>query len=201
MAIDMIESNELSALAPSRLGLKQFADEGFKNYTGSEDFFNLFGSRRRKKSAIRDAVVAKYKDLPTDCDNIDSSIAFLTKEVSDLQKQKRSLQQREALDEATIILNQFKALKTENRCAEIKAAREKEAERIAAEAPPTSAVQPATTGVIPTGGAAPVQQVGLQPISEELAQESVGGIDNRNLLIYGGIGLAVLVGIALILRK
>ena len=48
MAIDMIENNELGALAPSRLGLREFADDkwAYKNYTGGEDFFNLFGSRK-----------------------------------------------------------------------------------------------------------------------------------------------------------
>ncbi len=50
MAIDMIENNDLGALAPSRLGLREFADDNwaYKNYTGGEDFFNLFGSRKEK---------------------------------------------------------------------------------------------------------------------------------------------------------
>ena len=56
MAIDMIENNELGALAKSRLGdIKQFTDENqkFKNFSGNEDVFqkvdineefeNLFG--------------------------------------------------------------------------------------------------------------------------------------------------------------
>ena len=44
----MIEDNELGALAPSRLGLNEFVDDqwAYRNYTGSEDFFNLFGSIR-----------------------------------------------------------------------------------------------------------------------------------------------------------
>ena len=66
MAIDSIENNELSALAPSRLGLRQFANDGAKgmpkmmNFTGGDDFVNLFGSRVRKKSAFRQQVRDKY---------------------------------------------------------------------------------------------------------------------------------------------
>jgi hypothetical protein len=54
MAIDMIEQNELGALAPSRVGNDRcFVDEKSKNYlgfTGEEDFYNLFGSQKRKAS-------------------------------------------------------------------------------------------------------------------------------------------------------
>ena len=191
MAIDMIESNELAALAPSRLGLKQFADEGFKNYAGGEDFFNLFGSRRRKKSAIRDAVVAKYKDLPTDCANIQTSIDIIANDVATLLKQKSNLQQREALDETNIILGQFKAIKVQNRCEEVKA--EQKREQVKAD----------TLKTLQELGDVSVQkaQAELQGLQAGTEGAAGGQIDTKKILIYGGIGLAVLVGIALILRK
>jgi hypothetical protein len=67
MAIDMIENNDLGTFTEGRLGFRQFADEKFSNYTGGEDFFNLFGSRKAKKSAFRDSVRQKYQNLPSDC--------------------------------------------------------------------------------------------------------------------------------------
>jgi len=70
MAIDMIENNELGALAPSRLGGNTgFVDENhvtpYKSFSGEEGFFNLFGSQKRKNSIqdVRnetDAMWAKY---------------------------------------------------------------------------------------------------------------------------------------------
>ena len=54
MAIDMIENNELAALDTSRVGNDRcFVDEKSQNYlgfTGEEDFYNLFGSKKRKAS-------------------------------------------------------------------------------------------------------------------------------------------------------
>lgn len=197
MAIDMIESNELAALAPSRLGLKQFADDGFKNYTGGEEFFNLFGSRRRKKSAIRDAVVAKYKDLPTDCANIDTSIEMIANDVATLLKQKSNLQQREALDETNIILGQFKNLKVQNRCEQIAAEQKKEAVRA-----DTLKTLTELGDISVQKAQAELQGLQLGDTGVEGAAGVAGtGLDSRKLLIYGGVGLAVLVGIALILRK
>lgn len=51
MAIDHIENNELGTFTEGRLGWQQFVDEGYSNYTGTEDFFNLFGSKKKKKIA------------------------------------------------------------------------------------------------------------------------------------------------------
>ena len=67
MAIDMIENCEMSALAGSRLGMQNFADDGGQ-------YMNLFGSQ------IRD-YAKRYMDdlkkrLPKDCDKIDTSIAI-----------------------------------------------------------------------------------------------------------------------------
>lgn len=90
MAIDMIENNELGALAKSRLGdTKQFTDENqkFKNFSGNEEVFqrvdineefeNLFGSKTfkdNKAKATKDAedfVAALPKG---NCDDIERSL-------------------------------------------------------------------------------------------------------------------------------
>ena len=69
MAIDMIENNELGVFTEGRLGFRQFADE-----TRSEDFYNLFGSRNKKKATFREQVRARYDSFPTECSNIQTSI-------------------------------------------------------------------------------------------------------------------------------
>jgi hypothetical protein len=188
MAIDMIESNELSALAPSRLGLRQFADENFSNYTGSEEFYNLFGSRKAKKSAIREKVRSKYIDLPTDCLNIDASIDIISNDVTTLLKQKANIDQREALDETNIILGEFKNKSIAQGCERIKIKQQSELHRAQ------------TLDTLTTLGDISVQKAeaelkGIQGLGQ------TGGLDNKKLLIYGGVGLAVIVGIVLILRR
>ena len=93
MAIDMIEKNDLGALASGRLGdLTQFADESniFKNFTGNEEVFdkidvneefeNLFGSKAHKDSKARTKVEAEnfVRSLPkTSCDNLKFSLEKL----------------------------------------------------------------------------------------------------------------------------
>lgn len=188
MAIDMIENNELSALAPSRLGLNQFADDGFKNYVGDDEFYNLFGSRARKKSRIRDAVRAKYVSLPTDCDRIQNSIDIISNDVETLLKQKQNLQQREALDETNIILGEYKKLLISQDCAAIKAKAEKEQQRAA------------TLDTLTQLGDVSVQkaQAELQGLQAGAQQ---GSLDNKKILLYGGIGVGALLLFALILRK
>ncbi len=66
MAIDMLENNELSALANSRVGgLKQFVDDKNLNYVGHENYVSLFGGRKKKKSAARQEIQDKYKNIAT----------------------------------------------------------------------------------------------------------------------------------------
>ena len=76
MSIEMLENSELAALSNSRLGNRNFIDEGQRRmginskqeyacFTGEDDFYNLFGSRNRKKSAFRTAQNLLYKDLKT----------------------------------------------------------------------------------------------------------------------------------------
>lgn len=186
MAIDMIENNELGTFTEGRLGFSQFADEKNVNYTGAEDFFNLFGSRNRKKSAIRDGVKNKYQDLPSDCDNIQRSIDLISNDVSTLLKQKPNLNQREALDESNIILGQYKRLQIQQNCEAVAAQKAREEEKASTLATLTQLTE---------------SSVGQAQKELTTAKSSVAGIPTKNLLIYGGVGLAAIVFIALILKK
>lgn len=189
MAIDSIENNELAALAPSRLGLGQFIDEPYSNYTGGEEFYNLFGSRRQKKSAIRDAVRAKYVSLPTNCEGIQQSIDIISTDAQTLLKQKSNLNQREALDETNIILGEYKRRQIEQNCEKLIA--QKEAER----------VQAFTLDQLTGLGDVSVQKAQQELAGLKASGASGTGINTKNLLIYGGVGIAVLIGIVLIIRK
>lgn len=191
MAIDMIENNELGALAPSRLGLNEFADDQwvYRNYTGSEDFFNLFGSREKKKASARTTIQGKFEDLKTDCENIQKSIDIVNNEIQLLLKaRKKNINVKTQIDEANRTLTELKRLQIEQDCeqkaAEIKSQKAKE-ETLA------TLTQLSDVSV----GKAQGELAGLQSGS------SAQGDDTKKLLIYGGIGLAALVAIILIARK
>ena len=190
MAIDMIENNELGALASSRLGMKQFADEQYKNYTGDEDFYNLFGSRAKKKENYKEEVRQKYAKLPTDCANIQKSIDIISADVEVLLKQKQNLRQKQMLVETNYILGEFKKKQIQQDCQAVLEKTKTEAERAA------------TLDTL-----AQLGDVSVQKAQAELAGLKAGedgqtaGLDTKKLLIYGGIGVAALIGITLILRK
>lgn len=186
MAIDMIEDNELGALAPSRLGSYQFADEAFKNYAGGEDFFNLFGSRARKKDDAVTRARAKFANLPKDCQNIQKSIDVINNELQLLLKSKSNLDVKTQIAETNRILAEFKRAQIEQDCdkklSESKVATERE-----------ETLKTLTT---------------LSDVSVGKAQEEIKGLqggengDNtKKILIYGGVGLALVVAVILILRK
>lgn len=190
MAIDMIENNELGALASSRLGMKQFADEQYKNYTGGEDFFSILGSRTQRKEGIRTEVRSKYVDLPTDCDNIQKSIDIVSADIEVLLKRKQNLRQRESLNEANFFLGELKKKQIQQDCQAILAKRKADAERAAT-------IETLTKLGDVSVGKAQAELAGLRTGDEKAA----GGLDTKKLLIYGGVGVAVLIGIALILRR
>ena len=190
MAIDMIENNDLGVFTEGRLGLRQFADET-RNYTGSEDFYNLFGSRNKKKSTFREQIRAKYDTYPTDCANIQTSIDAISNDVATLLKQKVTLEQREKLDETNKVLGDYKNKQILQGCEALKEQEKQEKER-------ASTLDTLTKLSDVSVSKAEAELKGLAPTTGD-------GADfvkkNKNLLVYGGIGVVGLVIIALILRR
>ena len=206
MATDMLENCGLSALDHSRLGNKNFIDEGrvaVKRqviqggfmFTGEDDFYNLFGSRNKKKSNFRAAQRALYKDLKDDCDNIQLSIDIISNDVATLLKKKSDLETKERLSEANNVLGEFKRKQIANRCEEVKAASLKESER-------AKSLELLTSISDTTVNKAKGDLAGLTSADAKdgKASETVGGV-NKKVLLYGGIGLGVLVVAAILIRK
>ena len=186
MAIDMIEDNELGVFSEGRLGFNEFADVKNKNYTGDEDFFNLFGSRGAKKSKFRDAVKQRYQNLPSDCESIQNSIDFIANDVATLLKQKSSLQQRETLDESNIILGQYKSLQIKQNCEGLAAEKAKKLDSESTLATLTQITE---------------SSVGQAQSELTKAKSSIGGIPTQNLLIYGGLGVLAIIFVVIITKR
>jgi hypothetical protein len=194
MAIDMIENNELGALAPSRLGLNEFVDDkwAYKNYTGEEDFFNLFGSRKRKMDKYTSWARAKFENLSTDCENVQKSIDIINNELQLLLKQKQTLNVKTQIKETNQILAEFKKAQIEQDCekkeAQAKAEREKEQTL-------STLTQLSDISV----GKAQQELAGLQAgaaPSDAASQDQM-----KKYLMYGGIGLGAILLIFLIARR
>lgn len=190
MAIDMIEQNESGAFTEGRLGRSNFADEHFRNYTGGEDFFNLFGSRKKKKSAFREAIRTKYADLKVDCLNIQRSIDIVNNDLQTLLKQKSDLRQREQLDETNLVLGELKKRQIDQDCEAKLAALIKQQEREGT----LRDIQSLTETSV---GKAQQELAGL---GGQLSGGSNWMQQNRNLLIYGGIGIAAVVVLAIVIK-
>lgn len=194
MAIDMIENNELGALAPSRLGLREFADDNwaYKNYTGGEDFFNLFGSRKAKIEKYSSWAKTKFENLSTDCDKIQGSIDIINNELQLLLKQKQTLNIKTQIKETNQILADFKRMQIQQDCekkiTEAKTATEREQ---------TLATLTQLSDV--SVGKAQQELAGLQAgLSPE---EAASQARTKNYLLYGGLGLGAILLIALIARR
>lgn len=200
MAIDMIEQNELGALAPSRVGNDRcFVDEKSRSYlgfTGEEDFYNLFGSQKRKQSIaqVEKDARAKWASYDTKtCGGIDLLLQDVMVERERITKQMAQgggfelpVQMKIAVEAEA----NAKKLRNQYDCINKAEAEKKEAER--------KALLDTLTNVSDTAvNKAKGDLIGLDMGKDE---KSVGGI-NKNLLIYGGIGLGALVVIALIFRK
>jgi hypothetical protein len=200
MAIDMIENNELGALATSRVGNDRcFADEktlGYLGFTGEEDFYNLFGSRKRKNSIAEvqkneNEKWARY-DTKT-CGGIQLLIDDAQVEIERITKVMASNNgfelpiqlkiAREAQSNAKKLQNQYDCIN--------KLAKEKvEAER-------KSLLDTLTNISDTTVNKAKGDLTGIDMGTPE---KTVGGV-NKNLLIYGGIGVGALIVIALMFKK
>jgi hypothetical protein len=200
MAIDMIEQNELGALATSRVGNDRcFVDEKSQSYlgfTGEEDFYNLFGSQKRKASVaqVEKDARAKWATYNTKtCGGIDSLLQDAMVERERITKQMAQGGGFELPIQMKIVVEaeaNAKRLRNQYDCVNIAETQKKEAER--------KALLDTLTNVSDTAvNKAKGDLVGLDMGTDE---KSIGGI-NKNLLLYGGIGLGALVVIALIFRK
>jgi hypothetical protein len=219
MAIDMIENNDLGALASGRLGdLTQFSDESkiFKNFTGNEEVFdkidtneefeNLFGSKAHKDSKAKTKVEAEnfVRSLPkASCDNIRFSLEklalYIEAETKGLAIAKGRMTEypKIKLSVARGAEADLKMKQLEKNCLEIAAKAESEQNRAQLLDTLTNvseaSVQQAKTDLfgVPTG----------KPLYAPAPQG--GGLgsalgSNKNLLIFGGIGVIALI---LILRN
>lgn len=201
MAIDMIENNELGALASSRLGLRQFADDGkqyaHRNFTGDEEFYNLFGSKARKNSiqANVDAENAKWNQLPLKTCGDAKRMLDLT--LADIETYNKIIAANDKdpfsphrLRVAREWEGRARKLYVELNCEETITAAKKEAER-------KSILDTLTqTGDISVQKAQ-AELMGLQSTFEKGGE----GLDNKKILLYGGIGVGALILIALILKR
>lgn len=130
MAIDMIEYNEMGALAPSRLGMRNFVND--KSYKGKpmpkmeENFAELFGSKKRKK--LRKSVSEELSQLPSgDCQTLEQSIRGLEEDLATLVK--RSSTEKGGKRKNTDIQIQ----ETQNALGRLKKVRAKECEALEAQ--------------------------------------------------------------------
>jgi len=223
MAIDMIENNELGALAKSRLGdTKQFTDENqkFKNFSGNEEVFqrvdineefeNLFGSKTFKDNKAKATKEAEdfVAALPKgNCDDIEKSLERLalyieaqTKELG-LAKGHVTEYPKNRLIVARKAEANLKMAQSNADCLNIQAKAQSEAKKADLIKTLTNvseaSVQQAKTDLFGT----PVGQPLYAPAtSGEGALSSVQNAlgSNKNLLIYGGIGVIALI---LLLRR
>lgn len=200
MAIDMIEENELSALSASRVGNDRcFVDEKSQSYlgfTGEEDFFNLFGSKKRKSSVAQVEKDAREKWAQYDrktCGGIDLLLQDAMVERERITKQMAQgggfelpIQMKFAVEaEASA-----KKLRNQYDCVNKTEAQKKEKER-------KDLIDTLTN----------VSDTSINKAKDDLKggdkgddKETIGGVP-KNLLIYGGIGIGALVVIALIFKK
>jgi hypothetical protein len=198
MAIDMLEYNELGALAPMRIGGNtSFVDENdvtpCRSFTGDDDFFNLFGSKKRKDSVARvekDAS-AKWAQYDTKtCGGIELLLSDTQVEIERITKMMASNNgfdlpiqlkiARNAQANAKMLQNQYDCVR--------------KAEQAKVEEERKSSLDALTK---------------ISELTVDKAKQDILGTDksggaagsNKKLLLYGGIGLGVLVAIALIVRR
>jgi hypothetical protein len=181
MAVEMLENNELSALAPSRLGMKNFVNDkpirGKKMRNIEENFANLSGARKKLVARVR----GKWASLPQDCENIDNSIALVEQDTAALIKQSATLKGYK-LKSVKLIIQENQATLGELKKVQIANCGSYESEKMAQEEKKFEQ-----------------KLVALSESSIEKAKmeaESLGGKvkSNKNVLIIGGIivGLGII---------
>jgi hypothetical protein len=187
MAIDSIEHCELSALGKSRLGgMKRFLDDKEVNFVGADNNVYLFGSRKKKKTAYRQEIEDKYNALPTDCANIDVSIEKINSDISILvgrsatARGNEKLKVKEQLDESNKILGEFKSRKILLGCS-------KAEEKIQEEAQKKESIDLIT-------------KLGMSSVEGAKADISKGGGGTKNWIIWGGVGVGVILIAAILIK-
>jgi LPXTG-motif cell wall-anchored protein len=194
MAIDMIENNELGALAHSRLGSRNFIDERkpkfrFQSYTGiqeieEENFLGILEGKAKQK--VRNAVRDKWKTLPkNDCANVQQSIDLLLNDIARITKQlatKSNADRKTELDETNSVLGDYKAAQISLNCEKIESEAQQQQAKSEADATLKQAAE---------------EQV--QAAKQDIATQTKS--NTQTWLLYGGIALAVIVAGFFILKK
>ena len=172
MAIDMVEYNELSALAPSRLGFKNFADD--------MEYANLFGSRKKKIARRSESTRSGWTIDPTkenDCEYLQSRMFELQATIqNELSKKTRNIDKKTVLYPLQDMEVKYKVAIKKAKCEEM--ASQSELEKSKQEA--LSAITQASTVSDTEGG---------------------GTNKTTKYILYGVGGLIVVVGLLMVLRR
>jgi hypothetical protein len=198
MAIDMLEYNELGALAPMRIGGNtSFVDENdvtpCRSFTGDDDFFNLFGSKKRKNSVaqVEKDATEKWAQYDTKtCGGIELLIADTQVEIERVTKMMANNKGFDLPIQLKFARNaqaNAKALQNQYDCV-------RKAEQAKVEEERKSSLDALTK----------ISDLTVNKAKEDILGGDKGGSageGNKKLLLYGGIGLGVLVAIALIARR
>lgn len=180
MAIDMIESSEMSALAGSRLGMKNFADDDWQ-------YKNAFGSQIRDYA--NRATETLKKKLSSDCDKIDQSLAIIQADIdanikaSATQRGDSAKKTKMAIQKAQVLLGEYEKMKITN-CAKIS-----EAQKVADEAKFQETLTKITEGAVQQAK----KDVGGTTITEK--------IQNNKPLVIGGAIIVIGVVAYLMFKK
>lgn len=198
MAIDMLEYNELGALAPMRIGGNtSFVDENdvtpCRSFTGEDDFYNLFGSKKRKDSVAQVEKDANAKWSQYDqktCGGIELLLSDTQVEIERITKMMASNNgfdlpiqlkiARNAQANAKMLQNQYDCVR--------------KAEQAKIEEERKSSLDALTK----------ISDLTVDKAKQDLLgtdKSGSAGAGNKKLLMYGGIGLGALVVIALIARR
>ena len=224
MAIDRIENNDLGALATGRLGdLNNFMDENkvYKNFSGNEEVFqrvdineefeNLFGSKtfKNNKEKAKNDAEAFVKKLPkTTCDDLSSSLdklaLYIEAETKQLGLAKGHVTEypKIRLGIARTAEADMKMKQQDKQCIAI--AQKVESEQKKAELIKTltnvseASVQQAKTDLFGTPAGQPLYAPATTNQGALSSVQNALGGSNKNLLIYGGIGVVALI---LLLRR
>jgi hypothetical protein len=170
------------------------------NFTGNDDFVNLFGSRNRKKSAFRQQVTDKYGAIPTDCDSIIGKIDVVNSDLETLVKRsagKSSLEIREKLDETNIVLGELKSALIKQGC---------KAQTLMQETAKAEQKATQTLETLTKLGETQVEKAKSDLLNTSLfgSQTTPQGTavsSKKNILIFAGVAVLAVVGVYFYIKK